>query len=135
MVLDIDEERRRISLGMKQCRANPWDEFAGSHNKGDKISGTIKSITDFGVFIGLDGNIDGPAEQNSLAIQNPAHARNMAHRVATEFAHAPPESRQTAGVLNKNQRVPISTVTIASRGSTSNDQASAFRAGVPRPRR
>jgi small subunit ribosomal protein S1 len=59
MVLDIDEERRRISLGMKQCRANPWDEFAATHNKGDKISGTIKSITDFGVFIGLDGNIDG----------------------------------------------------------------------------
>ena len=59
MVLDIDEERRRISLGMKQCRVNPWDEFAATHNKGDKISGTIKSITDFGVFIGLDGNIDG----------------------------------------------------------------------------
>jgi small subunit ribosomal protein S1 len=59
MVLDIDEERRRISLGMKQCRANPWDEFAATHNKGDKISGIIKSITDFGVFIGLDGNIDG----------------------------------------------------------------------------
>lgn len=59
MVLDIDEDRRRISLGMKQCRTNPWDEFAATHNKGDKISGTIKSITDFGVFIGLDGNIDG----------------------------------------------------------------------------
>jgi len=59
MVLDIDEERRRISLGMKQCKTNPWDEFGTTHNKGDKISGTIKSITDFGVFIGLDGNIDG----------------------------------------------------------------------------
>jgi len=58
-VLDIDVERRRISLGMKQCKANPWDEFAAMHNKGDKISGTIKSITDFGVFIGLDGGIDG----------------------------------------------------------------------------
>jgi len=58
MVLDIDEERRRISLGMKQCKTNPWDEFGTTHNKGDKISGTIKSITDFGVFIGLDGNID-----------------------------------------------------------------------------
>jgi small subunit ribosomal protein S1 len=59
MVLDIDEERRRISLGMKQCRQNPWDEFAGFHKKGDKIAGSIKSITDFGIFIGLDGGIDG----------------------------------------------------------------------------
>ncbi|MCG8668892.1 MAG: 30S ribosomal protein S1, partial [Pseudomonadales bacterium] len=59
VVLDIDEERRRISLGIKQTRANPWEEFAGNFNKGDKISGKIKSITDFGIFIGLDGGIDG----------------------------------------------------------------------------
>jgi small subunit ribosomal protein S1 len=59
MVLDIDAERRRISLGMKQCQANPWEEFAATHNKGDKVSGSIKSITDFGIFIGLDGGIDG----------------------------------------------------------------------------
>jgi len=59
MVLDIDAERRRISLGMKQVKPNPWDEFASQHNKGDKIVGTIKSITDFGIFIGLDGGIDG----------------------------------------------------------------------------
>ena len=59
MVLDIDEERRRISLGIKQCNQNPWDAFAADHAKGDKISGSIKSITDFGIFIGLDGNIDG----------------------------------------------------------------------------
>ena len=59
MVLDIDQERRRISLGIKQCQENPWDVFARSFNKGDKISGKIKSITDFGIFIGLDGNIDG----------------------------------------------------------------------------
>jgi small subunit ribosomal protein S1 len=59
MVLDIDEDRRRISLGMKQCRANPWEEFAGTHKKGDKIKGSIKSITDFGIFIGLEGSIDG----------------------------------------------------------------------------
>jgi len=58
-VLDIDGERRRISLGMKQCVANPWEHFAASHNKNDKVSGTIKSITDFGIFIGLDGGIDG----------------------------------------------------------------------------
>ena len=59
VVLDIDEERRRISLGMKQCRTNPWEEFAATHNKGDKITGNIKSITDFGIFVGLDGGIDG----------------------------------------------------------------------------
>jgi small subunit ribosomal protein S1 len=59
MVLDIDEERRRISLGIKQCQQNPWDAFASQYSKGDKISGSIKSITDFGIFIGLEGNIDG----------------------------------------------------------------------------
>ena len=59
MVLEIDEERRRISLGLKQCIANPWENIAESHEKGDKVSGKIKSITDFGIFIGLDGGIDG----------------------------------------------------------------------------
>jgi small subunit ribosomal protein S1 len=59
MVLDVDEERRRISLGLKQCQANPWKEFAENHNRGDRVAGQIKSITDFGIFIGLPGNIDG----------------------------------------------------------------------------
>ncbi|UXM80868.1 30S ribosomal protein S1 [Shewanella seohaensis] len=59
LVLDIDEERRRISLGLKQCKTNPWDDFATRYNKGDKVTGKIKSITDFGIFIGLDGGIDG----------------------------------------------------------------------------
>ncbi len=59
MILDIDEERRRISLGMKQCLPNPWDEFAATHKKGDHVTGAIKSITDFGIFIGLEGGIDG----------------------------------------------------------------------------
>ena len=59
MVLEIDEERRRISLGLKQCKPNPWQQFADTHNKGDKVSGKIKSITDFGIFIGLEGGIDG----------------------------------------------------------------------------
>lgn len=59
MILDIDADRRRISLGMKQCQTNPWDGFAATHNKNDKVSGKIKSITDFGIFIGLDGGIDG----------------------------------------------------------------------------
>ncbi|KOR31008.1 30S ribosomal protein S1 [Achromatium sp. WMS2] len=71
MVLDIDEERRRISLGMKQCRPNPWEEFANQHNKGDKVSGKIKSITDFGIFIGLDGNIDGLVHLSDISWDEP----------------------------------------------------------------
>ena len=67
MVLDIDEERRRISLGMKQCAPNPWEEFAGTRNKNDRVSGTIKSITDFGIFIGLDGGIDGLVHLSDLS--------------------------------------------------------------------
>lgn len=67
MVLEIDEDRRRISLGMKQCKANPWDDFAVAHKKGDKVRGAIKSITDFGVFIGLAGNIDGLVHLSDLS--------------------------------------------------------------------
>jgi len=67
MILEIDEERRRISLGMKQCIPNPWDEFAMNHKKGDKVSGQIKSITDFGVFIGLPGGIDGLVHLSDLS--------------------------------------------------------------------
>jgi small subunit ribosomal protein S1 len=67
MVLDIDEERRRISLGMKQCQENPWEVFAGKYNKGDKVSGAIKSITDFGIFIGLEGGIDGLVHMSDIS--------------------------------------------------------------------
>ncbi|MFN7476599.1 MAG: S1 RNA-binding domain-containing protein, partial [Burkholderiales bacterium] len=67
MVLEIDEERRRISLGMKQCKPNPWEEFSTHHKKGDKLKGAIKSITDFGVFIGLDGGIDGLVHLSDLS--------------------------------------------------------------------
>ena len=67
MILDIDEERRRISLGMKQCLPNPWDEFSATHNKGDKVSGNIKSITDFGIFVGLDGDIDGLVHMSDIS--------------------------------------------------------------------
>ena len=67
MILEIDESRRRISLGMKQCQANPWEEFAANHNKGDKISGAVKSITDFGVFVGLPGGIDGLVHLSDLS--------------------------------------------------------------------
>ena len=67
VILDIDEERRRISLGMKQCQANPWDEFFSTHNKGDKVSGVIKSITDFGIFVGLNGEIDGLIHMSDIS--------------------------------------------------------------------
>ncbi len=67
MVLDVDEERRRISLGLKQCKQNPWKEFSENFNRGDKVSGQIKSITDFGVFIGLAGNIDGLVHLSDLS--------------------------------------------------------------------
>jgi small subunit ribosomal protein S1 len=71
MVLDIDEERRRISLGMKQCQANPWEAFGATHNKGDHIKGKIKSITDFGIFVGLDGNIDGLVHLSDISWNTP----------------------------------------------------------------
>jgi small subunit ribosomal protein S1 len=71
MVLDIDTERRRISLGIKQCQPNPWEEFASSHNKGDKVHGQIKSITDFGVFVGLEGGIDGLIHLSDLSWNAP----------------------------------------------------------------
>ncbi len=67
MILEIDEERRRISLGMKQCKPNPWDDFAMNHKKGDKVRGAIKSITDFGIFIGLPGGIDGLVHLSDLS--------------------------------------------------------------------
>ena len=71
MVLEIDEDRRRISLGMKQCKPNPWEDFALSHKKGDKVKGQIKSITDFGVFIGLPGGIDGLVHLSDLSWSEP----------------------------------------------------------------
>ncbi|MDZ4202241.1 MAG: 30S ribosomal protein S1 [Gallionella sp.] len=71
MILEIDEARRRISLGMKQCKSNPWDDFELNHKKGDKVKGQIKSITDFGVFIGLDGGIDGLVHLSDLSWSQP----------------------------------------------------------------
>jgi small subunit ribosomal protein S1 len=71
MVLEIDEERRRISLGVKQCKSNPWAEFATTFNRSDKVSGQIKSITDFGIFIGLDGGIDGLVHLSDISWDMP----------------------------------------------------------------
>jgi small subunit ribosomal protein S1 len=70
-VIEIDEERRRISLGIKQCKSNPWAEFAADFNRNDKVSGQIKSITDFGIFIGLDGGIDGLVHLSDISWEVP----------------------------------------------------------------
>lgn len=85
MVLDIDEERRRISLGIKQCYQNPWDGFAEKFKKGDKISGSIKSITDFGIFIGLDGNIDGLVHLSDISWDEPGEEAVRAYTKGDEI--------------------------------------------------
>jgi small subunit ribosomal protein S1 len=85
MILDIDEERRRISLGIKQCQPNPWDEFAATHNKGDRVVGKIKSITDFGVFIGLDGGIDGLIHLSDLSWSEPGEEAVRKYRKGEEI--------------------------------------------------
>ena len=80
IVLEIDEERRRISLGLKQCKPNPWLQFAEAHNKGDKVSGKIKSITDFGIFIGLDGGIDGLVHLSDISWNMPGEEAVKAYK-------------------------------------------------------
>ncbi len=85
MVLDIDEERRRISLGIKQCQQNPWDAFASQYSKGDKISGSIKSITDFGVFIGLEGNIDGLVHLSDISWNEPGEEAVRSYKKGDEI--------------------------------------------------
>jgi len=85
MILDIDEERRRISLGIKQCFQNPWDRFAETYKKGDKISGSIKSITDFGIFIGLEGNIDGLVHLSDISWDEPGEEAVRAYKKGDEI--------------------------------------------------
>ncbi|MBI5431037.1 MAG: 30S ribosomal protein S1 [Nitrosomonadales bacterium] len=84
MILEIDEARRRISLGMKQCQSNPWDDFAINHKKGDKVRGAIKSITDFGVFIGLDGGIDGLVHLSDLSWSQPGEEAVRSYKKGDE---------------------------------------------------
>ena len=84
MVLDIDEERRRISTGLKQCKSNPWQQFAETHNKGDRVEGKIKSITDFGIFIGTDGGIDGPVHLSDISGTLQAKKQYVNTRKATK---------------------------------------------------
>jgi small subunit ribosomal protein S1 len=84
MVLDIDEERRRISLGVKQCKANPWKEFADNYNRGDKVTGQIKSITDFGIFIGLAGGIDGLVHLSDISWDMPGEEAVRSYQKAQQ---------------------------------------------------
>jgi small subunit ribosomal protein S1 len=84
MVLDIDEERRRISLGIKQCKTNPWKEFAENYNRGDKVSGQIKSITDFGIFIGLAGGIDGLVHLSDISWDLPGEEAVRSYQKAQQ---------------------------------------------------
>ena len=85
MVLDIDEERRRISLGMKQCVSNPWEEFAVTYNKNDRVVGTIKSITDFGIFVGLEGGIDGLVHLSDISWAQPGEEALRNYKKAEEI--------------------------------------------------
>ncbi|MFK8029485.1 MAG: 30S ribosomal protein S1 [Gammaproteobacteria bacterium] len=108
MVLEIDEERRRISLGIKQCKSNPWAEFAVEFKKGDKVTGKIKSITDFGIFIGLDGDIDGLVHLSDLSWDLPGEdaVRNYSKGQeveATVLAIDPERERISLGIKQMDQ--------------------------------
>ena len=108
MILDIDADRRRISLGMKQCQPNPWDEFANSHNKGDRVSGKIKSITDFGIFIGLEGGIDGLVHLSDISWNTPGEEAVRSYKKGDEveavvLAVDPERERISLGIKQLEQ--------------------------------
>ena len=107
IILDIDEERRRISLGIKQCKPNPWEEFGTKFNKGDKISGKIKSITDFGIFIGLDGGIDGLVHLSDISWDLPGEEAvreyNKGDEIETVILSVDPERERIS--LGVKQRI------------------------------
>jgi small subunit ribosomal protein S1 len=122
MVLDIDEERRRVSLGIKQCKSNPWDEFAVTHNKNDHVSGKIKSITDFGIFIGLDGGIDGLVHLSDISWDDAGEdaIRNFkkGDEVETVVLSVDPERERISLGIKQLAKDPFSTyVATNSKGS------------------
>jgi small subunit ribosomal protein S1 len=123
MVLEIDEDRRRISLGMKQCSSNPWDAFAATHNKGDRVTGAIKSITDFGIFIGLDGGIDGLVHLSDISWLTPGEeaVRNFTKGEEIEavvLAVDPERERISLGVKQLDQDPFATFMAEHPRGST-----------------
>jgi small subunit ribosomal protein S1 len=108
MVLDVDAERRRISMGMKQVKPNPWEAFAAMHNKGDKVTGTIKSITDFGIFIGLEGDIDGLVHLSDISWMTPGEEAIRGFRKGEEveavvLAVDPERERISLGIKQLDQ--------------------------------
>ena len=122
MVLDIDESRRRISLGVKQCRPNPWDEFAASHAKGDRIRGKIKSITDFGIFVGLAGSIDGLVYLSDIAWNEPGEEAvrryNRGEEVEVVILSVDPERERIAlGIKQLDQDPFTDFATVNDRGA------------------
>ena len=125
MILDIDAERRRISLGMKQCQANPWDEFASGNNKNDKVSGKIKSITDFGIFIGLDGGIDGLVHLSDISWNAPGEEAVRNYKKGDEveavvLAVDPERERISLGIKQLEQDPFSNFVAAHSKGSVVN---------------
>jgi len=112
MVLDIDEERRRISLGIKQCTSNPWAEFATNFNKGDRINGTIKSITDFGIFIGLPGDIDGLVHLSDISWEAPGeeavHNYKKGEEIETTVLAIDPERERISLGIKQLDQDPFS---------------------------
>ncbi|AUB80212.1 30S ribosomal protein S1 [Candidatus Thiodictyon syntrophicum] len=122
MVLDIDEERRRISLGIKQCAMNPWDEFGVTHKKGDHVSGKIKSITDFGIFIGLDGGIDGLVHLSDISWDEPGEQALRRYKKGDELETVvlsvdPERERISLGVKQLDRDPFSSFVAIHEKGS------------------
>jgi small subunit ribosomal protein S1 len=122
MVLDIDEERRRISLGIKQCRPNPWEEFGTSNAKGDRISGNIKSITDFGIFIGLEGGIDGLVHLSDISWNEPGETAvrrySKGEQIETVILSVDPErERISLGVKQLDQDPFTDYTAVNDRGS------------------
>jgi len=108
MILDIDEERRRISLGMKQCTANPWELFSATHKKGEKISGKIRSITDFGIFIGLDGGVDGLVHLSDISWNEPGEKAILNYKKDQDVSAAilsidPERERISLGIKQLDQ--------------------------------
>ncbi len=117
MVLDIDEERRRISLGIKQCRANPWDEFASKSAKGERIRGNIKSITDFGIFIGLEGGIDGLVHLSDISWNEPGETAirryTKGEEIETVVLSIDPERERISLGVKQLEHDPFSDYTAA----------------------
>ncbi|MAD06589.1 MAG: 30S ribosomal protein S1 [Gammaproteobacteria bacterium] len=115
MVLDIDEDRRRISLGIKQCRPNPWEEFSVSHGKNEKIIGNIKSITDFGIFIGLDGGIDGLVHLSDISWNEPGETAvrrySKGEEVETIILSVDPERERISLGIKQLDQDPFSDYT------------------------